>query len=67
MRVQLDMASARLGKFLVKHEVVVLQEVAENVCKTMQPLLPKDVTLINLLANQPLPHLEGESIRINQV
>ena len=61
------MASARHGMFLVKHEVVVLQEVAENVHEMIKPLIPKNVTLVNHLADQPLPHLEGDSSRINQV
>ena len=63
----LDQASARQASCIIKCEALVLQDVAECVSEQMQPMVPKNVSFHNRLAEQPLLHLEGDSVRLKQV
>eukprot|EP00961_Rhodomonas_salina_P104361 1404674-Rhodomonas_salina.2 len=63
----LDTASAREGKVSLKVEVVELQEVAQIVGEMLRPTVPDLVTLVNKMADQPLPPVEADRSRLIQV
>ncbi len=63
----LDAAASKQGQFIVKREVVVLQEVVENACDLVQTMVPRKVKLVNRVGETRLPVLCGDSSRINQV